>query len=95
MRITPDHVRRIAGLAHLSLSAGEVERLTGELDRILDYVAQLSSVDVEGVEPILAPPGAEPLLRDDAPLPCLTPEEALANAPASVRGHFKVPRVLG
>ncbi|MGH9869165.1 MAG: Asp-tRNA(Asn)/Glu-tRNA(Gln) amidotransferase subunit GatC [Candidatus Polarisedimenticolia bacterium] len=95
MRITPDHVKRIAGLAQLNLSADEVDRLTGELDRILDYVAQLSAVDVEGVEPVPAEPGAEPLLRDDAPAACLAPEEALANSPSSVRGHFKVPRVIG
>ncbi len=95
MRITSDEVRRIASLANLQVSADEVTRLAAELDRILDYVAQLAPLDVEGVEPAAGQPADRRFLREDRPAGSLTPEEALANAPESDRGHFRVPRVIG
>jgi aspartyl-tRNA(Asn)/glutamyl-tRNA(Gln) amidotransferase subunit C len=33
-------------------------------------------------------------LREDEPRPCLTNAEALANAPVSGQGYYKVPRVI-
>src|ERR1700748_1715133 len=51
------------------------------------------------------PPGAPPptphasgltsVFRDDEPTPCLTPAEALDQAPAVEQQRFKVPRILG
>jgi aspartyl-tRNA(Asn)/glutamyl-tRNA(Gln) amidotransferase subunit C len=32
-------------------------------------------------------------MREDVPRPCLTQEEALANAPAAVDGFFRVPAI--
>ncbi len=32
-------------------------------------------------------------LREDVPSPCLSQEEALANAPAAVDGRFRVPSI--
>ena len=95
MRITSDEVRRIASLANLQVSADEVTRLAAELDRILDYVAQLAPLDAEGGEPAAGQPADRRFLREDRPAGSLTPEEALANAPESDRGHFRVPRVIG
>jgi aspartyl-tRNA(Asn)/glutamyl-tRNA(Gln) amidotransferase subunit C len=94
MRITSDEVRRIASLANLQVSSEEVTRLAADLDRILDYVAQLATLDVEGVEPAAGHPADRLSLRDDRPGGSLTPEESLANAPESDRGHFLVPRVI-
>jgi aspartyl-tRNA(Asn)/glutamyl-tRNA(Gln) amidotransferase subunit C len=86
-------VRRIAALAHLSVAPEEEERLAKELSGILAYVERLQELDTEGVPPAAAAdnPGA---LRDDAVLPCLTPEQALENAPAVVLTAFSVPRII-
>jgi aspartyl-tRNA(Asn)/glutamyl-tRNA(Gln) amidotransferase subunit C len=35
------------------------------------------------------------VFRDDVPVECLTPAEALAAAPAVEQQRFKVPRILG
>jgi aspartyl-tRNA(Asn)/glutamyl-tRNA(Gln) amidotransferase subunit C len=35
------------------------------------------------------------VFRDDVPVPCLTPEQALDQAPAVEQQRFKVPRILG
>ena len=51
-KITKDDVLRVAQLAHLELSEGEVESITRQLDGILSYVDKLNELDTEGVEPM-------------------------------------------
>ncbi len=96
MSLTLDEVRRIARLARLRLSPEEEAAFVGQLSAILDHVALLGELDVSQVEPMthaLAAGEASPL-RQDVPLPCLTTEEALANAPAREGSCFKVPRII-
>jgi aspartyl-tRNA(Asn)/glutamyl-tRNA(Gln) amidotransferase subunit C len=89
-----DEVERIAGLARLSLSESEAERLAVELDTILGYVESLARLDTEGVEPTShVLPLATPL-REDVPVAPLDPEVALANAPERAGTAFAVPRVI-
>lgn len=95
MPITRDEVRRIARLANLEFTEEEQERFTRQLSAILDHVAHLDRLDTTAVEPTShAGDDASPL-REDAAAPTLSADEALANAPESGRGLFKVPRVLG
>src|SRR5207302_9827791 len=49
--ITRDEVRRIAALARLRLEPAEEERLTADLDHILEAFARLSTLDTSAVEP--------------------------------------------
>jgi aspartyl-tRNA(Asn)/glutamyl-tRNA(Gln) amidotransferase subunit C len=96
MALTLDEVRRIARLARLRLSPQEEADLAGQLSAILDHVAQLAELDVTGVEPmthaLAAGDAAE--TRPDVLRPGLTPDEALANAPAREGTCFKVPRII-
>jgi aspartyl-tRNA(Asn)/glutamyl-tRNA(Gln) amidotransferase subunit C len=95
MPLSKEEVRRIAALARLRLSPEEESRLAGELSAILDYVRQLEELDVEGVEPMThALAAGETPFRDDAVLPGLSPDEALANAPARSGTCFQVPRII-
>jgi aspartyl-tRNA(Asn)/glutamyl-tRNA(Gln) amidotransferase subunit C len=93
-RITRAEVERIAGLARLSLQDDEVERLTSDLDTILDYVKALQSVDTADVEPTshVIPMGTP--LREDRPERGLDPEDAVANAPRAAGTTFVVPVVI-
>ena len=96
MALTTGEVRRIAALARLTLTAEEEARFAVQLGAILEHVESLRALDVEGVPPMthaLAAEGPAPL-REDALLPCLPPEEALANAPAREGTFFKVPRII-
>ncbi|MFQ5876495.1 MAG: Asp-tRNA(Asn)/Glu-tRNA(Gln) amidotransferase subunit GatC [Acidobacteriota bacterium] len=95
MPISRDEVRHIARLANLEFSDEEYERFTRQLNSILDYVAQLERLDTDSIEPTSHLDGGEPPLRDDRVRDSLPHEEALANAPESARGYFKVPRVIG
>ncbi len=45
-------VKRVARLARIAVSEDDADRMTGELNNILGFVAQLDEVNVEGVEPL-------------------------------------------
>jgi aspartyl-tRNA(Asn)/glutamyl-tRNA(Gln) amidotransferase subunit C len=96
MPLSLEEVRRVARLAQLRLSHEEEVALAGQLSAILDHVALLGELDVSQVEPMThaLAAGDAPPLRADEPLPCLTPAQALANAPAREGSCFKVPRII-
>src|SRR5689334_17589147 len=96
MSLSLEEVRRVALLARLKLSPEEERVFQGQLSAILDYVKLLEELDVSAVEPMthaLAAGGAAPL-REDEVQPSLSPEDALANAPAREGTCFKVPRII-
>jgi len=95
MPITRDEVRHIARLSNLEFSDEEQERFTRQLSAILDHVAHLDRLDTTQVEPTSHAGDETSALRDDLPAPTLPTDQALANAPESGRGLFKVPRILG
>ena len=95
MAISRDEVLHIAKLANLEFSEEELGRITRQLSSILDYVAQLDALDTSTVEPTSHVGSGAHTLREDALAPSMARAEALANAPESDRGYFKVPRVIG
>lgn len=93
MSVTRAEVEKVAALARLHLDAEEAERLTADLNRILDRVAELRQVDVSGVDGIgVAAPGPAPL-REDVELPALAIESVAAAAPDWRDGFFVLPRL--
>jgi aspartyl-tRNA(Asn)/glutamyl-tRNA(Gln) amidotransferase subunit C len=91
--ITRDDVLHVARLARLELSDEEVERFGGQLSAILDAVGKVSELDLEDVPPTSHPLDLVNVLSEDVPRPCLSREEALANAPDPEDGFFGVPPV--
>jgi aspartyl-tRNA(Asn)/glutamyl-tRNA(Gln) amidotransferase subunit C len=94
MSLAADQVRWVAHLARLELSAAELETMTRQLSAIVDYVDQLKQVNTDGVEPLAHPLPIHNVFREDEPVPSLTVEEALANAPARQGDFYRVPAVL-
>jgi aspartyl-tRNA(Asn)/glutamyl-tRNA(Gln) amidotransferase subunit C len=97
MKITDQEVRRVAELAALALRDDEVERMAKDLDSILSHIDKLNELDTTGVEPmaqVLFEAEETATLREDRLRPSLTNEEALANAPVSGSGYYKVPLVI-
>jgi aspartyl-tRNA(Asn)/glutamyl-tRNA(Gln) amidotransferase subunit C len=97
MALTEEEVRYVASLAHLKLADDEVRQFLPQLDSILEYMAKLNELDIEGVDAmaqVLTPGSAEFALRSDSPHPTFTPDEALSNAPDRGGNFFKVPRVI-
>ena len=90
-RITQADVLHVARLARLSLSAEEVETFTSQLEVILDHAARIDALETGGVPPTAHPVEVGNVWREDEPRPCLSQERALANAPDSEDGRFRVP----
>jgi aspartyl-tRNA(Asn)/glutamyl-tRNA(Gln) amidotransferase subunit C len=96
MPLTLDEVRRVAALARLKLSAAEEQLFAVQLSAILDQVGELGALDLAGVPPMThaLADGEAVALRPDLPVPGLSAEEALGNAPARQGTCFKVPRII-
>ena len=81
-------------MARLALDEKEKEKLRGQMSQIRAYVEQLGEVDVKGVEPLTGEPLPAEKARPDEPGTCLSPDEALANAPKRQWNFFQVPQVM-
>lgn len=81
----------VAKLARLRLTDDEVERMAGELSKILEYVETMNELDLEGVEPTSHVVDLTNVLREDVPRPSLDRETALEQAPDAAEGGFRVP----
>ena len=95
MRLTLEEVRHVAELAKLSLSEEEVVQYAEQLSDILEYAERLQEVDTSHVPPTPYPLPLTNVLREDEADDCLTNAEALANAPDSADGFFRVRAVFG
>jgi aspartyl-tRNA(Asn)/glutamyl-tRNA(Gln) amidotransferase subunit C len=93
--ISRDEVSHLADLARIELSDAELDHLAPQLSVILDSIASIQGVAGEDVPPTSHPLPLTNVFRDDVPVPCLTPEEALSGAPDVEQQRFKVPRILG
>ena len=89
--IDRDEVRHIARLARLELTDEEIDRMAAELGRVLEHIAHIGELDLEGVPPTSHVVAVENALRPDEPVPSLPRERVLANAPAVVADGFAVP----
>ena len=94
MSVDADTVRRIAKLARIAVTDEEVEPLTGELNRILDWVEQLNEVATDAVAPMTSVASAAARLRADDVTDGGIVDRVLANAPDAREGHFTVPKVV-
>ena len=93
-RIGHADVARVASLARLALSPGEIEGMTRDLEQILAHVASLDALDTQGIDPTLHGFDLPTPLRPDRPARPLDPELAVSNAPARQGTAFLVPKVL-
>ena len=94
-RISRSDVEHVAMLARLALTDDELEQLTGELGAIVEYAAEVSSLDTADVPPTAHPLPLVNVFRTDDPRPGLDRDEVLSQAPAAEDGQFRVPRILG
>jgi aspartyl-tRNA(Asn)/glutamyl-tRNA(Gln) amidotransferase subunit C len=86
-----DQVLHVARLARLELSADEVDRMAGELSKVLDHIEAIRELDLEGVAPTSHVIDVTNVLRADEPEPSLPREVILAAAPEPLNDGFGVP----
>jgi aspartyl-tRNA(Asn)/glutamyl-tRNA(Gln) amidotransferase subunit C len=91
MAISREEVLHVARLAELALTEEEIERLTSELDKILDAVGVVAELDLADVPPTSHPLDLVNVWAEDVPQKPLELEDVLANAPDAAEGAFRVP----
>ena len=82
-------------LARIQLSDEEIERLTGQLDAIVDNIAKVSQVATPDVPATSHPVPLENVYRADEVRETLTQAQALQNAPDQADGRFRVTAIMG
>ncbi|MFM7395425.1 MAG: Asp-tRNA(Asn)/Glu-tRNA(Gln) amidotransferase subunit GatC [Cyanobium sp.] len=93
-RISAEDVRKVAQLARLDLPEERIATYTGQLERILDYVAHLEAVDTEGVPPTTRAVEVVNVTREDEVTATPVRENLLDLAPQREGDFFRVPRIL-
>jgi aspartyl-tRNA(Asn)/glutamyl-tRNA(Gln) amidotransferase subunit C len=94
MDLTRSDVKKIACLAHISLSREEEDSMKEDLSRILSHFQKLDELDLERIESENRGMCAGSALREDRILPSLSREEALCSAPDVKMGYVAVPRII-
>jgi aspartyl-tRNA(Asn)/glutamyl-tRNA(Gln) amidotransferase subunit C len=87
-------VKRVARLSRIAVSEEDANRMVGELNGILGFVEQLSEVNVDGIEPMTSVTPMTMRKREDAVTDGNKAEDIVANAPATDRNFFMVPKVV-
>ena len=93
--ITAETVQHLAGLARIALTDAEIDSLTTELDSILTNIAKVGEVAGPDVPATSHPIPINNVTRPDEVADVLTREQALANAPETTDGMFRVSSILG
>ncbi len=95
MKISKEEVEYVAKLARLELQADEVDRMTAQLDIILNYVAKLDELDTTGVDSSSHSQQLSNAFREDVVQGSLLRDKALANGPVHNEEAFVVPKIIG
>ena len=93
--LTLDDVRKVAHLARLAISEGQLPHLRGELQSILEWVGILQQVPVDGIEPLFSPHDMSlRLLADEVTTDIDGLDDLFRNAPDAKSSFFVVPKVV-
>jgi aspartyl-tRNA(Asn)/glutamyl-tRNA(Gln) amidotransferase subunit C len=95
MALSRAEVEKVSLLGRLDLSDQELDTMTSQLGRILEYMDLLNDVDTENVEPMAHALDVSDVFREDRARTSLRRNEALANAPHRDEECYLVPAVLG
>jgi len=96
--ITRKEVEHIAKLARLGLPEKEIEKMKGELSKILDYIEKLKEVDVSEAEPTSHSVKVKNVMRRDEKISkseIRNLKKLLEMAPDKKDGFVKVKSILG
>lgn len=92
--LTLAQVKRVAGLARLTVSDAEAPRLARDMSNILQYVQKLNELDTSQVTPTAHAVASATVLREDVVKPGLPVDIGLRGAPERLGDGFGVPKII-
>lgn len=87
-------VSYLARLARIQLTADEEALFTGQLERVLEHIAKINTLDLSGIEPTAHAISVFDVVREDVVGESLPKQVVLEQAPHAANGLFVVPKVL-
>ena len=90
MEISKEQIKHLAHLSRLELSEAEIDAMQCDMSKILDFVAQVEKLDLEGVEPLTQMSKSVNVMRQDEVANMISKEDALKNAPDANSDYFRV-----
>ncbi|MFH0827437.1 MAG: Asp-tRNA(Asn)/Glu-tRNA(Gln) amidotransferase subunit GatC [Candidatus Omnitrophota bacterium] len=94
MAIRKDTVEYVAHLARMELKPKELEKLSAQLQHILNFIDNLKKVNIENIPPTSHLMAFGNVLREDTLGKSLPTDKALENAPCREGNFFVVPKVI-
>ncbi|HPE85641.1 MAG TPA: Asp-tRNA(Asn)/Glu-tRNA(Gln) amidotransferase subunit GatC [Chlamydiales bacterium] len=90
-----EDIQVLGHLSKIELSDDEQIQLLANLQKVLNYIEDLKSIDTEGVPPCdFVLENAKNCMAEDAVSETLNIKEFLDNAPSSTGGMIRVPPVI-
>ena len=87
-------VAYVAHLARLHITDAEAAQFQAQLQQVVDYVDKLNTLDLSGIEPTSHAHPLHNVMRADRARPGLEPRQVLNNAPDSIEGLIRVPKIV-
>jgi len=94
MSLSLQDVKKIAKLARIKMSEEEIQKYQGELNKIFDWIEQLSEVNTDNTDPMYSVVQQPLAFRKDEISDGGIRDKVLQNAPDSKYGFFVVPKVV-
>lgn len=93
-QISRDTVAYLANLARIELKRDELDKLSVQLEDILEFINKLKNLNTRDVSPTSHILPISNILRKDSVVASLPAKETLINAPAEQEMFFAVPKVI-
>jgi aspartyl-tRNA(Asn)/glutamyl-tRNA(Gln) amidotransferase subunit C len=94
MKITDEIVNHIAHLARLEFIGEEKQEIKRDMEKIINFMDALNSIDTSGVEPLIFMSDEVNVLREDVAVETISKNDALKNAPKKDSDYIRIPKVL-
>jgi aspartyl-tRNA(Asn)/glutamyl-tRNA(Gln) amidotransferase subunit C len=94
MKVSQEDVKKIAHLARLEVAESQLGEMQDSINKVLDWMEALNSVDTSCVEPLVHMTSALNNFREDEGKVTLDRAKALALGPDTNDTYYKVPQVI-
>ena len=87
-------LERVAEVARLKLSEGDIKKFLPQLKEALEFFTQLKGINTDNVKPSFQPVELKNAMREDKEKECLSQEDALSLTEHKKDGYFKGPKAI-
>ncbi|MES2798548.1 MAG: Asp-tRNA(Asn)/Glu-tRNA(Gln) amidotransferase subunit GatC [Bacteroidota bacterium] len=94
MKISDEVIDHIAHLSRLEFVGDQKTAIKNDMDKIISFMAKLSEIPTDNVEPLIFMSDEINRLRDDVAEVSISHDAAMKNAPKKDSDYFRIPKVL-